>query len=63
MKFLNSFIVVKNLARILEFSCPMCLMPIEKINLSKLIFLELFIDFLKLFIERSPQPSKVLILS
>ena len=40
----------------------MCLIPIEKINLSKLIFRDLFIAFFKFSIERFPQPSKFLIL-
>ena len=33
--FVNSFIELKKLAKIFAFSWPMCLMPIEKINLSK----------------------------
>ena len=37
-------------------------MPIEIINLSKLIFFEKLIDFFKLFIERSPHPSRSFIL-
>ena len=38
MKFLKFFIDLKKLASIFAFSCPICLIPIEKMNLSRFIF-------------------------
>ena len=35
--FVNSFIELKKPAKIFAFSCPICLIPIEKINLSNVI--------------------------
>ena len=57
----NSFIEPKKLAKIFAFSCPMCLIPMEKINLSRAIDFDLLIAFLRLFIESSPHPSRLTI--
>ena len=56
------FIDLKKLAKIFAFSCPICLIPIEKINLSRSISFDLFIAFFKLSIDNSPHPSSSFIL-
>ena len=43
------------------FSCPICLIPSENINLSNSMFLHFSIDFLKLCADKSPHPSNSLI--
>ena len=53
----NSSIEIKNAARIFAFSWPMCLMPIEKINFSRLIIFDLVIAFFKFSIDNFPHPS------
>ena len=50
--FLNSF------ANITEFTSPINLIPKEYINLSRSIFLEFSIEFIKLLNDNSPHPSK-----
>ena len=59
--FENSLIETKKAAIVLAFSCPMCLIPIEYINLSKITFFDLSIAFFKLLTDKSPQPSRFLI--
>ena len=54
----NFLSVLKKAAKIFAFSWPICLIPIEQINLFKTIFFELLIAFCKFFIESFPQPSK-----
>ena len=53
----SSFTEPKKPANIFAFSCPICLMPIENINLSNVINLDLIMAFFKLLIEVSPHPS------
>ena len=53
----NFLIDLKNPAKIFAFSWPICLMPIEKMNLSNSIIFDFSIASLRLFIDNFPQPS------
>ena len=53
----NSLMDIKKFASIFAFSCPICLIPIEYINLFNAIFFELLIAFLSYLLTEAPIPQ------